>query len=133
MSLKKWVDFLRDADGHEETDTALRQMLPGMLVEQAAAVLLANVNIFVMGFISTEALAGVGQISTLNSILMNAFQAFSIGGTAVVARSIGAGKRDEASGTAGSGLLLGGLFSLLVTCLIWCLRVPLVTVLFGAA
>ena len=79
--------FLRDDSG-PDTDAVraeLHGMLPGMLVEQTAAVILENVNVYVMGFISTAALAGVSQVTTINNILMNLFQAFATGGTVMVA------------------------------------------------
>ncbi len=111
----------------------LRGMLPGMLVEQVAAIFLENVNVFVMGFISTAAIAGVGQINTLNSVLMNVFQAFSIGGTALFAQHAGASRKSEASQTALSSLLLGLTVSAFLTGLLYLLHEDVVRMLFGGA
>ena len=47
----------------------LQMMLPGMIAEQVAAVLLDNINVIVMGFIGRAALAGVSQISTVLSLI----------------------------------------------------------------
>ena len=91
---------LNQFEGLAENQSAaqdLRKMLPGMLVEQVAAILLENVNVFVTGFISTAAIAGVGQINTVNSVLMNLFQAFAIGGTVLVAQNAGASRKKDAS------------------------------------
>lgn len=123
-------------EGVEENRAAaadLHAMLPGMMVEQIAAVLLENVNVFVMGFISTAAMAGVGQINTVNSVLMNLFQAFAIGGTVLVGQFAGAGKKKEASGSAFSALLLGCAISMAVAVLAWTFRREAVGLLFGRA
>ncbi len=123
-------------EGMEENLTValdLRRMLPGMLVEQIAAIFLENINVFVMGFISTAAIAGVGQINTVNSVLMNLFQAFAIGGTVLVGQFAGAGRKKDAARSAASALLLGGSVSLLVTALIWIFRAQVIHLLFGRA
>ena len=78
----------------------MRSMLPGMLIEQVAATLLDNINIVVMGFIGSEATAGVSQVSTINNTMMIVVQFFAMGGTALVAQAAGA------EGAAVSALLL---------------------------
>lgn len=133
------MSFLRRvfrADAGPETAeirTDLRRMLPGMLVEQSAAVILENVNVYVMGFISTAALAGVSQVTTINNILMNLFQAFATGGTVMAARCAGAGKNRSASRYAGSALLLGLSVSLAIAALFFVFGGPIVGLLFRAA
>ncbi len=127
--------FLRDDSG-PDTDairTELRGMLPGMLVEQTAAVILENVNVYVMSFISTAALAGVSQVTTINNILMNLFQAFATGGTVMVARCAGAGKCGTASRYAASALLLGLSVSLLLSTLFFAFGDSIIHLLFHAA
>lgn len=127
--------FLRDDSG-PDTDAVraeLHGMLPGMLVEQTAAVILENVNVYVMGFISTAALAGVSQVTTINNILMNLFQAFATGGTVMVARCAGAGKRGAASRYAASALVLGLSVSLLLSALFFAFGNSIIHLLFHAA
>lgn len=127
---------LNQFEGLAENQSAaqdLRKMLPGMLVEQVAAILLENVNVFVTGFISTAAIAGVGQINTVNSVLMNLFQAFAIGGTVLVAQNAGASRKKDASHAAYAALLMGGLVSLLLTAVVWLLHGSIVHLLFGGA
>ena len=134
--IKKWREVLLRYEGQAENSAVaadLKNMMPGMMVEQIAAVLLENVNIFVMGFISTAAIAGVGQINTVNNVLMNLLQAFAIGGTVLVGQYVGAAKKKEAAGSAFSALFLGGLVSLLVTALVWLFRENVVMLLFGQA
>lgn len=134
--IKKWHEALLRYEGQAENPAAaadLKNMMPGMLVEQIAAILLENINIFVMGFISTAAIAGVGQINTINSVLMNLFQAFAIGGTVLVGQYVGARKNRAASGAAFSALMLGGIVSLLITAGVWLFRENIVVFLFGQA
>ena len=111
----------------------LQMMLPGMIAEQVAAVLLDNINVIVMGFIGRAALAGVSQISTVNNTLMIVFQSFALGGTALAARCAGAKKKEEASRVAGSALALGTGLGILVTLLLFAFRGQVVRLLFGAA
>lgn len=112
---KSWLYRVECLEGNEDTARELRAMLPGMLVEQVAAVFLELVNVFVSGFFSTAAMAGVGQINTVNSVLMNLFQAFAIGGTAIVSRHAGAARRKDAAESAFSALLLGVTVSIALT------------------
>lgn len=129
MRLNEFVGL----QGNEAVATDLRKMLPGMLVEQVAAIFLENINVFVMGFVSTAATAGVGQINTVNSVLMNLFQAFAIGGTVLVAQNIGAAKRREAAQAAFSALLLGLAVSITVSLLLFLFHADIVRLLFGGA
>ena len=130
---KSWLYRVECLEGNEDTARELRAMLPGMLVEQVAAVFLELVNVFVSGFFSTAAMAGVGQINTVNSVLMNLFQAFAIGGTAIVSRHAGAARRKDAAESAFSALLLGVTVSIALTILIFALRGEFVLLLFGDA
>ena len=130
---RSWLDRFECLEGNEATARELRAMLPGMLVEQVAAVFLELVNVFVSGFFSTAAMAGVGQINTVNSVLMNLFQAFAIGGTAIVSQHAGAARRGEAARNAFSALTLGLTVSVVITALIFALRGEFVMLLFGDA
>lgn len=131
--LREKLDAFEGLAENESAAADLRGMLPGMLVEQVAAIFLENINVFVMGFISTAAIAGVGQINTLNSVLMNLFQAFAIGGTVLVAQHAGASRNREASQSAFSALVLGMAVSTLVTALIYLFHGEIVRLLFGSA
>ena len=108
---RSWLDRFECLEGNEATARELRAMLPGMLVEQA----------------------GVGQINTVNSVLMNLFQAFAIGGTAIVSQHAGAARRGEAARNAFSALTLGLTVSVVITALIFALRGEFVMLLFGDA
>lgn len=134
--IRNIIARLEQFEGRAENETVvqdLNSMLPGMLLEQVAAIFLENINVFVMGFISTAAIAGVGQVNTLNNVLMNLFQAFAIGGTVIVSQHAGAGRNRQAANSAFSALLLGSAVSILITIGIYLFRSPLILLLFGDA
>lgn len=133
IGLRRRLAAFESAAGNEAVAEDLHRMVPGMAVEQAAAVLLDIINIAVMGFVSTAAIAGVGQINTVNNVLMNLFQAFAIGGTAAVAQRVGAGRDRNAAQAAGSAILLGLGISLALTALLFAFHRQLVGLLFGSA
>lgn len=118
---------------NETVAADLNNMLPGMFIEQIAAIFLENINVFVMGFISTAAIAGVGQINTVNGVLMNIFQAFAIGGTVIVGQHAGAKRNRNGAEAAYAALLLGCAVSVLLTAAIFLLREQIVLLLFGEA
>ncbi len=120
-------------DADPQLRSELRGMMPGMLVEQFASTLLDNVNVIVMGLIGNAAIAGVSQVGTINYILMIVFQAFAMGGTALVAQAAGAKQDRRCHRMAGAALLLGLTISGVIALLMFFLRAPLVDLLFGSA
>lgn len=111
----------------------IKKMLPGMLIEQCAAVVIENMNIFVMGFVSVVALAGVSQVNTINNTLMNLFQAFAIGGTVMTAQHIGGKNRKKASEAAMMAILLGLAVSILIAASLFIVREEVIYLLYGEA
>ncbi|MGN1140031.1 MAG: MATE family efflux transporter [Oliverpabstia sp.] len=114
-------------------DNRVKKMLPGMLIEQTAAVVIENMNVFVMGFVSVAAMAGVSQVTTINNTVMNFFQAFAIGGTVMTAQYLGADQRKKASKAAMSSLVLGILVSVLLSTVLFLFRENVIHGLFGQA
>lgn len=133
QKMSRRVAAFERCDENHAVVTDLNNMLPGMFVEQIAAIFLENINVFVMGFISTAAMAGVGQINTVNNVMMNIFQAFAIGGTVIVGRHIGARRAKEGAEAAVSALILGLIVSIAVTALAFVFRKEIVLALFGKA
>ena len=78
----------------KHTDPELKELenslYPSILVEQTSSALLGLENTVVMGMVSTAALAGVGQINALNTVIFQFFNSLSQGGTVMVAQSVGA-------------------------------------------
>ncbi|MGN0735920.1 MAG: MATE family efflux transporter [Anaerovoracaceae bacterium] len=122
---------------HYQTDEGLglrmKKMLPGMLIEQCAAVVIENMNIFVMGFVSMVAMAGVSQVNTINNTLMNLFQAFAIGGTVMTAQHIGGNDRKKASEAAMMSVLLGLAVSVFIAAAFFLVREEIIYLLYGEA
>ncbi len=133
MSNRLRALFLPDVDEDLGVRQDLNAMLPGMLLEQLSSTLLDNINIAVMGFIGSAAIAGVGQISTLNNTLMIAFQSFAIGGTALVAQAAGAGRAAAGRKTAGAALLSGFFISSLLVMVLFLFRRTFIRAMFGSA
>ena len=97
MNIRKTIiELLRPSvKSNESVRSDLHTMLPGMLTEQFASTLLENINVIVMSFVGNAAIAGVSRINPINNTLMIVFQAFSMGGTALVAQSSGAHRLEE--------------------------------------
>lgn len=118
-----------DADMREQE----KKLLPSILVEQLSAMLLGTINMIVMGSVSSSALAGVGQVNTVNNMIVYFFNSLAMGGTVMVAQYIGAKKRDEACDSAGQSMFFGLILSLIVTAILIFVRIPFLNMLFGAA
>ena len=110
-----------------------KRLYPAVFVDQTSAMLLGIVNVAVMGAISSTALAGVGQVNTINNVIVYFFNNYAMGGNVMVAQNIGANNPKGVKKSASQSLLLGLLFSLLVTAIIFTGRVWILNSLYGAA
>lgn len=110
-----------------------KQLFPSILVEQASSVFMGIVNIIIMGFVSQAALAGVGQINSLNSLIFFFFNSLATGGTVMVAQNIGAKNREGARQSFLQALVSGGILSIVVLAVCFLVRTPLLNFLFGAS
>ena len=110
-----------------------KRLYPAVFVDQTSAMLLGLVNVAVTGTISSAALAGVGQVNTINNVIVYFFNNYAMGGNVMVAQNIGAGNSKGVKKSASQSLVLGLLFSLMVTAVIFLGRVPLLYALYGAA
>ena len=64
-------------------------------------------DIVVVGrFAGSQALAAVGSTGAVSNLIINAFIGLSIGANVLVARSVGAGQREEASRAVHTSILL---------------------------
>lgn len=110
-----------------------RRMLPSVLVEQASGVFLSFANLVIMGMVSGAALAGVGQVSTVNNAVMYFFSYFAMGGTVMVAQHMGEKREDLAKASLFNSLLFGLVFTCLLTAAMVIFRSEIIGGLFGAA
>ena len=107
-----------------------RQLYPSILAEQASSTFLGIVNTIVMGMVSTAALAGVGQINSVNAVVFMFFNSLAQGGTVMVAQRIGGGDPKKARESFAQALLSGLAMSLTVMFLLFFGREWLLNVLF---
>ena len=108
-----------------------KKLYPAVFIEQTSAMLLGLVNVAVTGTISSAALAGVGQVNTINNVIVYFFSNYAMGGNVMVAQNVGAGNPEGVKKSASQSLLLGMLFSLLLTTGIFIFRVPMLYALYG--
>jgi MATE family multidrug resistance protein len=92
-----------------------------VIVEQLLGMAVGLVNTYIVGHLGAAALAAVGLSLQLSNLLAALFSAVGVGSTALVARHIGAGEREEAERIAGQSLLLAAGLGLLAAllCLLW--------------
>lgn len=110
-----------------------KKLYPAVFVGQTSAMLLGLVNVAVTGTISSAALAGVGQVNTVNNVIVYFFNNYAMGGNVMVAQNVGAKNAEGVKKSAAQSLVLGLFFSLLVTVLIYLARTPLLYGLYGAS
>lgn len=108
------------------------QLYPSILIEQTSSELLGIVNTIVMGMVSTSALAGVGQINSLNMVIFQFFNALSQGGTVMIAQNIGASDPKRAKKSFEQSLVSISLISLTVLLILAVFKKTILSLLFGA-
>lgn len=108
-----------------------KSLFPSILVEQASSTFLGIANTIVVGLVSTAALAGVGQINMLNTVVFMTFNSLSQGGAVIVAQSVGAGDRKRTERSFEQALVSGTFISLIVMLLLILFKTPLLTGLYG--
>jgi len=77
-----------------------------VVIEQMLGMAVGLVNTYIVGHLGAAPLAAVGLSTQLSNLMVALFSAVGVGSTALVARHIGAGERDEAERIAGQSLLL---------------------------
>lgn len=104
-----------------------------VFVEQVLSVAIGLISTAMVAGISGSAVAGVGLISSLNFLVMNAFTSVATGTTVVVAHCIGRGDGAGARKTAEQSLALVFYISVLVGALMIIFDRPILSTLFNGA
>ena len=98
---------------------ALHRLATPMLVGAVLSNLQSVINLFWVGRLGPQAVAAVAVGGTILMLLFPALMGLSTGTVALVARAIGAGRRDEAAAAAGQSLSLAVALGLLSGFLGW--------------
>jgi Na+-driven multidrug efflux pump len=110
--------------------TIIRLSLP-VLVEQFFIVLMGAVSTMLVGNLGREAVSAVGNIDTINNVMISVFSSVAIGGTVLVAQFTGREDRLSASRAASQAMLASIVLSLVLTALVAGYQHGLVDLLFG--
>lgn len=84
------------------------------LVENLLQTMLGVVDLMMVGRLGPDAIAGVGLATQVMNVLLVTFMGLSVGNTALVARFVGAQRKDQAQWVAKQSLVLGGAVSIVV-------------------
>ncbi len=110
----------------------LARLIFPLMIELALTLLVGMIDSVMVSSAGEEAVSGVSLIDTVFQLLIYIFAAFGTGGAVVAGQYLGAGKQEEARETSGQLVWFSGLVSLGITGLVYCLRKPILTVVFGA-
>lgn len=117
---------------HRNLENIIRFAIP-VAVENLLTQVISMLVPALIGGISGSALAAVGLVNQAVTMLTMVFSLMSVGGAALLARSIGAGNADEASRIAEQNILLTALASLALTAALLAGATPAVRLLMPAA
>lgn len=102
-----------------------------VVVEQLLSTAVGIADVAITGRLGPSALAGSGVSLQIMFIAFSALSAFGIGTTVVVAQATGARTPAVAGNALRQGMVLGTIFSLLLTCVGWLITEPLIALAGG--
>ncbi|MFH5181781.1 MATE family efflux transporter [Paenibacillus sp. TAB 01] len=106
---------LVDANDSKAVRQVIFRLAGPALVEMVLINITQMLNMIMVGRVGAEAVAAVGLTTQPFLLLLSLFMALNIGTTVIVARSVGAGRLDDANRAAGQALLLNAIFAILVS------------------
>lgn len=109
-----------------------KMVLP-ILAEQGFIMAMGVVNTKMASNLGNEAISAVGNIDAINNIVISFFSALAVGGTVVVAQSIGRRDYNQARKAGLNGLVSGLGVALIVTLILAIFRNLIVHSIFGTA
>ena len=114
-----------------ETDRLVLRLAWPCVLENLAVILISLADAAMIGVLGPAATAAVGVNSSPSWLVSGVVQALGVGGTALVARMIGAGDQKEAARVSGQVFKMALLLSAFLTALML-LAAPLVPVIMNA-
>jgi len=114
-------DRVEDACSSQAIRAQVLRLTWPVVIEQTLGMTVGLANTYVVGHLGAAPLATVGLCTQLSNLMIALFSGVGVGSTALVARHVGAGEREEAERTAGQSLLLALAVGLIAAapCLWW--------------
>ncbi len=109
----------------------LAKLIVPIALQNILTIAIAMVDSIMIAGTSEEAFAGVSLISSLDTLLITLFSAFTAGGSVVLAQALGKGNLENAREAAKQMLYAATAAAALIAAVVLILRVPLLRLLFG--
>lgn len=123
--------FAAFSSRHRETDRQVLRLAWPCVLENMTVILISFIDAAMIGVLGPAATAAVGVNASPSWLLGGIVQALGVGGTALVARYIGAGQKDEADRVGGLAVRMALCLSVFLTALML-LAAPLVPRIMNA-
>ena len=117
--------------GHRAEDRQVLRLAWPCILENLTVIMISFIDAAMIGVLGPAATAAVGVNASPSWLLSGVVQALGVGGTALVARLIGAGEKEEAGRVSGLVLHMAALLSLFLTVLML-IGAPIVPVIMNA-
>ena len=114
------------------TNRQLVRLLWPLIIEQGLAVLVGMADTVMVSSVGEAAISGVSLVDMINNLIINIFAALATGGAVVTSQFLGAGRREDASRSAGGLVALSALLGTAVTAVCLVGRVALLRLFFGS-
>lgn len=110
---------------------ALWALIIPVMMEQTLNVLVGMVDSGMVSKVSQNAMSAVTLADSINQLIQQVFAALATGGVIVCSKFIGANDKRKANDAAGQIVFLMTVISLGITALLFVIRIPLLSLLFG--
>ncbi len=117
--------------GIEFSDRALLKLIWPLIVEQFLALAVGLADSIMVAGVGEAAVSGVSLVDSVNVLIINAFTALAAGGAVVSGQFIGKNDLKKANDAAVQLLMFMGVLSLVITGVLYAVRRPLMSGLFG--
>ena len=127
---KRFAHYLR---APEDVRARFHNLFASYLADQICVALMGVVNTMMAANVGRAVVAGVGQVDSVNNVLVNLFSAFAAGGTVAVAAFHGRGERGRAARAASQACAAGLAGALVIMAALMVFHREFLTLLFGRA
>lgn len=113
------------------SNQALKNLIIPLFFEQLLVAFVGIADVFIIGFVSEEAVSGVSLVNSFNTIFLYLFIALASGGAVVISQYIGKKDFDQAGETASQLLIFSIVFSVVIESIILIYDKKLMELIFG--